>query len=59
MLVIVWFVQLYWKITIDSYFMGCESVCKKTRFSDCMGCASLRLDNQCKLLYGLCICTGR
>ena len=44
MLVIVWAVHLYGKITISSYFMGY---------------ASVREDNQCQLLYGLCICTGR
>ena len=59
MLVIECVVHLYLKITSVSYFMGCESICKKTRFCDCMGCASVREDNQCKLLYVLCICTGR
>ena len=44
MLVFVWAVHLYRKITIVSYFMGC---------------ASVREDNQCYILYVLCICTGR
>ena len=46
-LVIVCVVHQYWKITSVSYFTGCESVCKKTRFSDCMVCASVREENQC------------
>ena len=44
MLVIVWAEHLYWKISSVSY---------------CMGCASVREDNQCSLLYVLCICTVR
>ena len=44
MLVIAWVVHLYREITSVSY---------------CMGCVSVREDNQCLLLYGLCICTGR
>ena len=32
---------------------------KITSFSYCMGCASVREDNHCKLFYGLCIYTGR
>ena len=41
MLVFVWVVHLYGKITNVSC------------------CASVQEDNQCKLLYGLCICMGR
>ena len=41
MLVIVWVVHLYWKITSVSY---------------CMGCLSVLEDNQCKLFHGLLIC---
>ena len=44
MLVIVWEVHLYGKITSVGY---------------CMGFASVQKGNQCQLLYGLCICTGR
>ena len=44
MLVVVWVVYLYRKIT--------SARC-------CMGFASVQEDNQCQLLYGLCICTGR
>ena len=45
MLVIVWVVHLYWKITSVSYSKGCVSGRKDTNVS--------------KLLYGLCICKGR
>ena len=44
MLVIVWAVHLYGRITSVSY---------------CMVCASIRLDNQGKLLHVFRICTGR
>ena len=44
MLVIVCVVHLYGKITSVSY---------------CMGCVSVQGDNQCELLYGLCIYMGR
>ena len=48
MLVIVWAVHLYGKITIVSYCMGCVSVRGDiTGVSYCMGCASIREDNHC------------
>ena len=41
MLVIVWIVYLYGKITSISYCMGFASVLEDTRESYCMGCVSV------------------
>ena len=59
MLVIVCVVHLYNKITSASHSMICASVRGKNSVSYCVNCASVRKDNQCLLLYVLCICTGR
>ena len=47
MLVIVWVVHLYWKITIVSYCMGCASLRVDNNCELFMGCASILEDNQC------------
>ena len=47
MLVIVWFVHLYGKITSVSYLWAVHLYGKITSVSYCMGCASVWEDNQC------------